>query len=290
MTNDRLRFPLFSSCSSFPAVFAVSRRSHRSRWYVCATSFTAPWRKHRGFGGKCRFSNYELRITISKDLLRFEEFQFAVEGFAADVEEAGGAGFVAVGVIEGSFDHLFLDLVHGCVHFDIDPDRVAGCRGTGTLLADDRERFKSAFADRLRQVVKLDLPARRDDHGAFDSIFKLADIAGPFVIDQGTQRLFGDARDETAGFFLVALEEMKHERVNVFDAFAKRRQRYRKHREAVKKVFAKTAFLDRKFEVDVSSGDDADIGINDLIAADARDLAVLQHAKQPHLGAQRHFA
>src|SRR5947207_1752573 len=158
MTNDRLRFPLFSSCSSFPAVFAVSRRSHRSRWDVCATSFTAPWRKHRGFGRKCRFSNYELRITISKDLFRFEEFQLAVEGFAADVEKAGGAGFVAVCVIEGSFDHLFLDLVHRRGHFDVDPDLVAGGRGACTLLADDGERFESTFADRFGKVVKLDLP------------------------------------------------------------------------------------------------------------------------------------
>ena len=39
-------------------------------------------------------------------------FYLSVQGFSGDVQESGGARFIALGVIESGFDHLLFDLVH----------------------------------------------------------------------------------------------------------------------------------------------------------------------------------
>ena len=85
--------------------------------------------------------------------------------------------------------------------------------------------LKSGLADRLGQVVKLDLPAGCNDDGTLDRVFELADIAGPIVIDQCPQCFFRNAGNEPARLFLVSLEKMKNQQMNVLDPLPERRQR-----------------------------------------------------------------
>ncbi len=77
---------------------------------------------------------------------------------------------------------------------------------------------------------------------------------------------------------------------NVLDAFGERGQLDRKHVEAVEQVGAEPAFADRAFQALVGRRDQADIDADVVVAADAADLLVLEHAQQPDLHVERHLA
>ncbi len=76
----------------------------------------------------------------------------------------------------------------------------------------------------------------------------------------------------------------------VLDPLTQRRNLDRKDRQTVIEVLPEPAVLDRFLEIDVRRGDDADIGLDDLFAADPCKLSVLQNAKQIDLRRQRHLA
>ena len=61
---------------------------------------------------------------------------------------------------------------------------------------------------------------------------------------------------------------MKNEQMNVLDTLAERRQRDRKDREAVIEVFSKNTIFDSFFQIGISRGDHADIGLDHVLAAD----------------------
>ena len=62
------------------------------------------------------------------------------------------------------------------------------------------------------------------------------------------------------------------------------------HVQAIEKVFAERAVLDRFGEVAVGGGDDADVHLDRLGAADAVDFAFLNGAQQLGLQARIHLA
>ncbi len=62
------------------------------------------------------------------------------------------------------------------------------------------------------------------------------------------------------------------------------------HVQAIEQVFAEGAVLDRVGEIAVRRGDDADIDLDRLGAADAVDLAFLDGAQQLGLQPRIHFA
>ena len=57
--------------------------------------------------------------------------------------------------------------------------------------------FARAAADRLGQVIKLDLAARGNNNRSLDGILQLADIARPVVIDQRPHCFFGNSGNKT---------------------------------------------------------------------------------------------
>ena len=63
-----------------------------------------------------------------------------------------------------------------------------------------------------------------------------------------------------------------------------------KHIQPVKKIGAEGAFFDHIFEIFISRGNAAEIDFDNLIAADARDLTLLQHAQQIGLRLQADIA
>ena len=73
---------------------------------------------------------------------------------------------------------------------------------------------------------------------------------------------------------------MIDQRRNVFAALAQRRQLDVKDVETIEEVGAELPFLDEQLEVLVGGGDDAEIDLDGLVAADAHDLALLQDAQQ----------
>ena len=79
---------------------------------------------------------------------------------------------------------------------------------------------------------------------------------------------------------VVAAQEELGELREVLGALAQRRQLDRDDVEPVVEVLAEPAFLHRLLEVDVGGGDQAELGLDRLGAADALDLAFLNRAQQ----------
>ena len=83
---------------------------------------------------------------------------------------------------------------------------------------------------------------------------------------------------------------MAHQDRYVFAPFAQRRHADRHDVYPVIEIFAKQAFFDQTLEIVVRRGDDTDIRAHGGATADGHVFALLQDAKQPRLGVDRHVA
>src|SRR5438105_11514863 len=101
-----------------------------------------------------------------------------------------------------------------------------------------------------------------------DGILELANIAGPLVRADRHQRR---ARELLVGaaFEVQLLKKMLGEQLGIALAVAERRQIDRKHGEPVEQIFAKLAVLDGVMRIAVGRSDDAYIGANLGVAANA---------------------
>ena len=79
---------------------------------------------------------------------------------------------------------------------------------------------------------------------------------------------------------VVAPQEELGQLRHVVDAVAQRRHPDRDDVDPVVEVLAEPPFLDRLLEVDVGRGDQAELGLDRLGAADPLDLALLDRAQQ----------
>ena len=73
-------------------------------------------------------------------------------------------------------------------------------------------------------------------------------------------------------------------------ALAQRRHHAGDHVQAVEEVLAEAARRDLRLQVAVGGGDDPHVDLDGLLAADALELLLLQHAQQLELQAGRHVA
>ena len=129
-----------------------------------------------------------------------------------------------------------------------------------------------------------------EDNAALDGVFQLADVAGPLVVHQQAERFGGELAGLEAVFFGVELEEMRGEQRDILLAVAQRRQVERDDVEAVEEVFAEAALFDGLLQVDVGGGDDADVDLDFVGAAEMHEAAVLQHAQDLGLHIHAHGA
>ena len=87
------------------------------------------------------------------------------------------------------------------------------------------------------------------------------------------------------------LQEIFGEQADVLGALAERRELDADDVQPVEKVLAEVFRSDDLlFEVLVRRGDDAHVGLQDVVAADAGEFALLQHAQDLALQRQRHVA
>jgi len=87
-----------------------------------------------------------------------------------------------------------------------------------------------------------------------------------------------------------APQEELRQRPDVLGALAQWRQVDAHHVQAVEQVLAEAAVLDRLLRIAVGRGDDPHVRAKGLVAADARKLAILQHAQQLALDQDGHLA
>ena len=126
--------------------------------------------------------------------------------------------------------------------------------------------------------------------GALDQVLQLADVPWPRVAEQGVDRvgpdrLLGDGHGARLG-----LDEVADERDQVLAPLAQRRQVHGDHVQPVVEVGAEGAVLDGRRQVAVGGGDDAHVDAQRTLAADAQELARLEHAQELRLGGRSHLA
>ena len=134
------------------------------------------------------------------------------------------------------------------------------------------------------------MAARLQRHRALHDVLELADVAGPLV---GLERGHGFRREPVDGLLHLAREpgqELFGDEGHVAGAVPKRRQLDGNHVEPVEEVLAELPLGDRPRQVAVGGGDDPDVRGNLLGAADAPELALLQHAEELDLHGRGHLA
>ena len=77
---------------------------------------------------------------------------------------------------------------------------------------------------------------------------------------------------------------------NLFTALAQRRHVDLDHLQSIVEVFAERALPHHLFEIAIGGGDDAHVDFDGAIAAEFRELAVLQHVQDLGLERLRHLA
>src|SRR5262250_1215873 len=85
----------------------------------------------------------------------------------------------------------------------------------------------------LRKVAEIDEVSASGDACTGYDILQFADIAGPGVLQQGSLRAPSQAGDILAVGIVVLLEEKLHQKRNIFEAFAERRNADLDRTEAV---------------------------------------------------------
>jgi hypothetical protein len=120
---------------------------------------------------------------------------------------------------------------------------------------------------------------------------KFADVAGPAVAEEASIRSWGDGEVAGAAFALLELgEEVGDEFGQVLEVLAEGRDGDGEDVDAVVEVFAEAALGDHGLEVAVRGGDEADVGADELVAADAVEGLAFEDAEELGLEVEGEFA
>src|SRR6202008_1623499 len=92
-----------------------------------------------------------------------------------------------------------------------------------------------------RQILRSDPATFTERTGSLDGIFQLANIAGPTIANEAIHSTRADFPLLCASLSGIFLQKVIHQKRNVLQALAQRWDFYRNDRQAVIKIFAKTA-------------------------------------------------
>jgi hypothetical protein len=135
-------------------------------------------------------------------------------------------------------------------------------------------------------VARLDRVVVTQDDRTLDAVLKLADVAGPRIGLQLVER----GRRQMQLLVQIArelLDEMARQRRNVTRTFAQRRDVDRKHGQPKKQIFAELLRGDRRLQLAVRCGNDADVDVERLRAADTLEPLFLERAENLCLQPER---
>ena len=145
-------------------------------------------------------------------------------------------------------------------------------------------------AENLREIRQAELIGLAHDDGAIDRVLELADVAGPIELREMGHGLAADAGDGAVFLGGKARQEMPQQMRDVFAPQSQRRDRQRQHVQPVEQVLAERAALHEVEQFAVGRGNNADVDLHRLAAADRLDGALLQRAQKLYLRGQRQFA
>ena len=107
--------------------------------------------------------------------------------------------------------------------------------------------------------------------------------------DQGGDGFRGDFAHRFLQLLTKSRDEMIDEQQKIIAAFAQRRQVDGEDVEPKIEVLAKLRLFEELLKIGVGGGDEANIGGDGVIAADAFELLLLDQAQNFRLGERRHF-
>src|SRR6185312_3533406 len=148
----------------------------------------------------------------------------------------------------------------------------------------------AAVADVARQIARLDLMSGREHYHALDQIAELTHVPRPRVRHEQLHRVGRDAAERPVVLARELLHEQTDEHRDVVRAFAERRQIDAENVQAIKQVGAEASLFHELAERLVRGGDDAHVDADRYGAADAHELALLEHAEQLDLGGRGDFS
>src|SRR5450432_171229 len=205
--------------------------------------------------------------------------ELLLQAEAREAQQLGGLGLVVPRAAQGLAQQRALEPLDAGLEQQTVEVRRQG--GLGVARGGDRRR-EIAHADaRARERVR-----------AQQLVLELAHVAWPAVAHEarergGLERLARLRLTRGAG---VLREQVLDDERDVLAALAQRRQRDAGHGQAEVQILAKLPLLDHAREIAVRRDDDAHVDLARALAADAAELALLQHAQQLALHARRHLA
>ena len=147
---------------------------------------------------------------------------------AVDAKAGGGLDLDAVASLEHLLDQLALNLADDAVvkvvgagprAADALADELDGQAAEVAAAAAMADRPGRGFSAQLgRQVFDEELGTRSQDHRPLDIILELANVSRPVVFPKPTHGLEVDLAHLALVLLAVALEEVKHQRLNVLAA------------------------------------------------------------------------
>jgi hypothetical protein len=129
-----------------------------------------------------------------------------------------------------------------------------------------------------------------EDGGALHHILQFTHIAGPVVRDRSRHAAFGEPPAFEAMFLGEAFKKVVRQDFDIPGAVAQGRHLDREDIEAIVKILAELALLDRLQQVAVRGGQNAHIHLDRFVAADALEFPLLKNAEELGLEGQRNLA
>jgi len=225
------------------------------------------WRSARGGGGRGFFAPESLEINA----IAFDPQAHLPFG---EAEATGGRGHVAVGVFQFADDHFEFEGGDGGV------EGAGGGGGFGGVF----------FLQGGREVMRFDGWPVGEQDGTFHGVLEFADVAWPMVAHEEINGGGGNALDGLAVGSGVFFYEMIGEEKDVRLAFAERGHKDGEDIKAVVQVGPEFAVFDHAFKVAAGGGDDADVGVDGRLSADAFEFLFLEDAEEFDLGLGRDIA
>ena len=142
--------------------------------------------------------------------------------------------------------------------------------------------FSRSHNQLVRRSTTQDGSGRHDD-AALDDILQLPDISRPVVLFQREHQFLRDLIDCFALLFGKPTDEMFRQQPDISSPFAERRNRDRKHAQAVIEVGAEFLLFHHTAQVLICRGDDPHVGVKGMAAAQAFELLFLEHPEQLRL-------
>ena len=219
-----------------------------------------------------RSSHRQCAFRVPSGLFFEAEAVHAVVHHArGESELAAGGGEIAVVLADGVLQDLAFvvgeqDFERGGIVAEVEPAWRRGGIPHGL--------------ERGRQVLCLDTVVGGGEDGALHAVFELADVSRPAVVHEQVDRAGRKLSDRLVVLHVQVLDEILGEQDDVALALGERRHHDGKDVQTVVQVLAEKLLLHQLLEVAAGGGEEAHVGMQLLVAADAREGAFLQEAQE----------